>query len=30
MEEKGLRSAKLGAARRQGDKFPCEALGVSK
>ncbi len=28
MEEKGLHSAKLGAARRQGDKFPWEALGL--
>ena len=27
MEEKGLHSAKLGSARRQGDKFPWEALG---
>jgi len=28
MEEKGLHSAKLGSARRQGDKFPWEALGL--
>ena len=28
MEEKGLHSAKLGSARRQGDKFPSEATGL--
>ncbi len=27
-KEYGPESAKLGSARQQGDKFPCEALGL--